>query len=189
MIFCGALLSCQADITLSLSDSGDSLLVDFSGQCGPAFTEMILAASEPGQEIFDTNEISRQLKASAFSDVKVNAKGSKISLSLKDQDCKSYLFTSGLLSLSEDKKIHVNINQQKLKAFYDSADEEIRLLLDLFLAPVFNDESMTAEEYVPMIGTIYGQEAEKEIAESHIIFNGKKTLKLADLLCGQESKW
>ena len=40
--------------------------------------------------------------------------------------------------------------------------------LDLFLAPVFNDEDMTAEEYVEMVGTVYGSEVGKEISSDEI---------------------
>ena len=45
------------------------------------------------------------------------------------------------------------------------------MILDLFLAPVFNDEDMTEAEYIEMVGAFYGSEAAKEIDQSLVKIN------------------
>ena len=66
------------------------------------------------------------------------------------------------------------------------------MILDLFLAPVFNDEEMTEAEYLEMVGAFYGEAAAKEVGESLVKINliskdgSKETLvyPLSQLFCG-----
>lgn len=189
-ILCGIFLSCGSQVSLELktgTDKSQSLEINFKGECGQAFKDLILAATGGEDFLFDTTEITNQLTASGFSDVKAAANGLSLSLSMKDKGCKSYFFTSGLLSLKADKagttSLSVNINPTSLKYFYNSADEQIKAFLDILLAPVFNDENMSPDEYIQMIGAVYGEGVMAELAESKILIN-KKSLRLADLLCG-----
>ena len=207
------LVSCDCDITLELEAAGSgaekTLNIKFSGTCGEAFTQLLAAAGGSSGSgtggasaslgaLFDGEEISNQLKASGFSNVAVKADGTKLSVSMKDVGCKSYLFTSGVLSFSDDGMMRGIINPQKLKAFYDSSDSQTQMLLDLFLAPVFNDEQMTVSDYQELIAAVYGEAAGKEIAASKVrislkpIGSGKavvQTLALSDVLCGAETNW
>ncbi len=208
LAFCTIFISCDSDISLELlpnADGSTSLSVSFSGSCGDAFKEMLLAASgasasgadgSGGLELFDSTEISTQLENAGFSSIAVSAKGVKLSISMKDAECKTYLFTSGLLEQSA-KKLKLHLSQSKLKAFYTSSDEQIQMLLDLFLAPVFNDESMSTSEYLELVGAVYGEAAQKEVTASTIHLSVKnadgtisrKNILLAEVLCGKESNW
>ena len=141
--------------------------------------------------IFNPEEISAWLLKSGFSNVKVTAKKNSIKILMQDENCSSILFSSGLLELEEKngkKKLKTHLDAENLKKFYDSSDEDLCAFLDLFLAPVFNDEDMTAEEYVEMVGTVYGSEVGKEISSSSATIFGieKNALnyRIADILTG-----
>lgn len=196
------LISCDCNISLKLLNKADgkvSLNVSFSGTCGEAFQEMLLFALANGEaksasselEAFDTTEISNQLKNAGFSSVLVTANGPKLEINMEDSDCKTFLFTSGLLEQASN-ELKINLTKAKLKAFYDSCDEELQMLLDLFLSPAFNDEAMNVAEYEEMIGYVYGLRMQEEINSSKINISitnadgksSKITISLSQLLCG-----
>ena len=66
------------------------------------------------------------------------------------------------------------------------------MILDLFLAPVFNDEEMSEEEYLEMVGAFYGEGTATEVSQSFVKINliskdgSKETLNLplTQLFCG-----
>ena len=183
------LSSCSVKINLKLQQDG-TVNITFNGGAGAAFSKMVVSASG-GEENFNAKDITDELLKSGFTNVKTEVKGvSDIKITMTDGNKKSYIFTSGFVS-AEDKKLKINISRKNLKAFYDSANEQVQMILDLFLAPVFNDEEMTQEEYLETIGTFYGASAAEEIRESKIEFvvenpSGEKsffTYKMADLLC------
>ena len=66
------------------------------------------------------------------------------------------------------------------------------MILDLFLAPVFNNEQMTESEYLEMVGAFYGESTASEIKSSTVIINliskdgSKETMRipLSQLFCG-----
>ena len=66
------------------------------------------------------------------------------------------------------------------------------MILDLFLAPVFNNEQMTESEYLEMVGAFYGESTASEIKGSTVIINliskdgSKETMRipLSQLFCG-----
>lgn len=184
-----ALSSCSAKINLNLQKDG-SVDVLFKGGAGASFTKMILAATG-GEESFNIDEIAAELSKNGFSDVTASSKGiSEVILNFKDRRKSSFLFGSGILEMKNNQLL-LNLNRQSLKAFYESADENLQMILDLFLAPVFNDEQMSKEEYLEMLGTFYGSAAAKEVQESKVEFviqnpNGEKinySYSLAQILC------
>ena len=183
------LSSCSAKINLRVQKDG-SVDVSFNGGAGAAFTKMILAATG-GEEAFNIDEIASELSKNGFSDVTAFSKGiSEVILNFKDRRKSSFLFGAGILEMKNNQLL-LNLNRQSLKAFYESADENLQMILDLFLAPVFNDEQMTQEEYLEMLGTFYGSAAAKEVQESKVEFviqnpNGEKinySYSLAQILC------
>lgn len=197
-IFSVFLNSCDADISV-LKNSDESLSVEFYGSTGKALLSVFnIDDSEPEETFFDTQEMKNELEKSGFTDVRVEVKpheisgddSVKINISMKDENHDSVLFTSGVLSeenLAEKKELKVHLSPLALKKFYDNSDESISGLLDLFLAPVFNDEEMSSEEYEELMGTVYGAEVGKEIEKSYVNLRGleNRKIKLSDLLCGQ----
>lgn len=184
---------CTADVKLELKQNGD-VDVRFQGSAGAAFTKMIQASTGTGVEIYDTKEIEKELSKSGFSKVKVTSNKADITVSMTENTAKSFLFTSGILTKTTT-DLSTQINPKTLAAFYTTADEQIAMILDLLLAPVFNDETMSEEEYLETLASFYGDGIASELKESVVKLTlvnaqGKKatqTIPLTKLLCLAES--
>lgn len=160
-------LSCQTEVTLLLNKNG-SVDVRFTGGAGKVFTQMILAATDGEDAVFDTAEISYQLGVAGFSNVSAVTKGTAdLSISMSDGKRSSYLFSSGICSV-KDSKLNINLDSEKLQKFYDSSNEMVQQVLDLLLAPVFNDEVMEENEYLEVVGSFYGASAAEELQFSDV---------------------
>lgn len=187
-----AMVSCKNEITLTAQPDG-SALVSFNGECGKYFENMIRSVSDSDSDLlFDGPEIQRNFIANGFTSVKVRVPGRASLESDFTASQSTYLFTSGLL-FCDKTNVYVNLTPEILVKFYESADEEIRSILDLMLAPVFNDEEMSEEEYLDTVGSFYGSDASDEIGSCNIKLtlvdvNGQKkeaSLPLTKLLCLQ----
>ena len=194
-------LSCTTEVTLTVK-ADDSVDIQFEGGAGAAFTKMISGAagvsgagSDAGTEsdmLIDADAVSYELAKAGFSAVKVNQKkGGAVYISMNDKKQSSYIFTSGIIK-SQKGKLTAAISRKSLEDFYTSADEQTRMTLDLFLAPVFNNEEMSEEEYLEMVSSFYGSAAAKEVGESVVKINliskdgSRQTLKypLTQVMCG-----
>lgn len=185
-------LSCTTEVTLTVK-ADDSVDIHFEGGAGAAFTKMISSAAGAGSDmLIDEDTVSYELAKAGFSAVKVNQKkGGAVFISMNDKKQKSYIFTSGIVK-SEKGKLTAAISRKSLEDFYASADEQTRMTLDLFLAPVFNDEEMSEAEYLEMVASFYGEGAAKEVGESIVKINliskdgSRQTLKypLSQIFCG-----
>lgn len=179
-LFCSFLFfSCKTELTMQLNKNG-SVDIRFVAGAGKAFTQMLLAASDGEEAVFDVTQISYELGKAGFSKVKVEPKGvSDITVTMSDLYGKSFLFTSGVCAV-ENSKLAVNMDGPKLKKFYENSDEMLQMVLDLLLAPVFNDEVMEENEYLEVIGSFYGEAAADELLHSTVNIkiiqpDGKKT--------------
>ena len=193
-------LSCTTEVTLTVK-ADDSVDIQFEGGAGAAFTKMISSAAGAGSGadaasaadlLIDADTVSYELAKAGFSAVKVNQKkGGAVNISMNDKKQSSYIFTSGIIK-SQKGKLAAAISRKSLEDFYTSADEQTRMTLDLFLAPVFNSEEMSETEYLEMVGSFYGSAAAKEVGESLVTINliskdgSKQTLKypLSQIFCG-----
>ncbi len=190
-------LSCTTEVTLTVK-ADDSVDIQFEGGAGAAFTKMISSAAgasgvASGSDLLiDADTVSYELAKAGFSAVKVNQKkGGAVNISMNDKKQSSYIFTSGIIK-SQKGKLAAAISRKSLEDFYTSADEQTRMTLDLFLAPVFNSEEMSEEEYLEMVGSFYGSAAAKEVGESLVTINliskdgSKQILKypLSQIFCG-----
>ena len=193
-------LSCTTEVTLTVK-ADDSVDIQFEGGAGAAFTKMISSAAGAGSGadaasaadlLIDADTVSYELAKAGFSAVKVNQKkGGAVNISMNDKKQSSYIFTSGIIK-SQKGKLAAAISRKSLEDFYNSADEQTRMTLDLFLAPVFNSEEMSEAEYLEMVGSFYGSAAAKEVGESLVTINliskdgSKQTLKypLSQIFCG-----
>ena len=176
LIFAAAALfvlfaSCTSEITLELKKDG-SVEVEFSGAAGNAFATLIKSAggmsetADSGSVIFDTKEIEYEMGTNGFSNIKaVSKKGTDLTVSMTDKNRKSALFTSGVVSI-ENGKLSASLSPQNLVKFYKSADSQTVMFLDMLLAPVFNDEKMSQEEYSEVLEAFYGEEIAKEMKDS-----------------------
>ncbi len=154
---------------------------------------MISSASGlAGDSLVDPDSVSFELAKAGFADVKVEEKaGAAVTISMSDKAKSSYIFSSGILK-AEKGKLKAAITRKSLEDFYNNADEQTRMTLDLFLAPVFNNENMSEEEYLEMLGSFYGEAAAKEVSQSLVKINliskdgSKETLTypLTQVFCG-----
>ena len=195
-------ISCTTEVTLTLKQD-NSVDILFEGGAGDAFSKMISSAAgmsasaasqAPAENDFliDADSVSYELAKAGFSDVKVNQKkGGAISISMCDKKQTSYIFTSGIVK-NEKGSLKAAVSKKSLVDFYEAADEQTRMILDLFLAPVFNGENMQEAEYIQMVGAFYGENAAKEVNQSVIKINliskdGKKETiiyPLSQIMCG-----
>ncbi len=194
ILFSLCFISCTTEITLAVQPD-NSVTIKFDGGAGEAFTKMISSAAGMGSEtetLIDTEAVSYELAKAGFSDVKINqGKSGSVSITMCDKKQSSYIFTSGIAKC-EKGKLSAVITRKNLEDFYNSADEQTRMILDLFLAPVFNDEEMTEEEYIEMVASFYGAGAAKEVGSSLVKINliskdGKKeslNYPLSHFFCG-----
>lgn len=168
VIFTLALTSCTSEIEIKLNQAG-KIDVRFNGVSGVAFSTLIRSASgvEDGDVVFDTKEIAYELGKNGFTDVTVLSKsGTDLTITMSDKDKKSSLYTSGVLE-TDKTAISATLSAKKLMNFYNASDDEIVTFLDMLLAPVFNDEVMSENEYIDTISAFYGKAAAKEIGESN----------------------
>lgn len=165
--------SCTTEVTIA--ENSDGIIdISFSGAAGQAFAKMISSTSDSDSQndsvIFETDQIKYELLKSGFSNVDVKSKtGSDLQISMQEKTKNTFLYKSGLFSGSN--KLKITLSPKELTEFYKLADEQIILFLDLLLAPIFNDEVMSQEEYLETIASFYGESASKEISESNIKIN------------------
>lgn len=157
--------SCSTDIQIKINKDG-STNIEFSGSSGEAISRMIKSAT--GNDfMIDPDEIKSVFEKDGFINVQTVCNGfSNLKVSLTDKNKSSYLFSSGLLFENESGGLDVNFTSKNLKDFYDSLDEQSQGILDLFIAPVFNNEVMSESEYIETFGSFYGNEYAKEIEKS-----------------------
>lgn len=163
--------SCTTEVTIKENSNG-IIDISFSGAAGQAFAKMISSSSDYQSDtvIFETDQIQFELLKSGFENVDVKSKtGSDLQISMQEKTKNTFLYKSGLFSGKENLKI--TLSPKELTEFYKLADEQIILFLDLLLAPIFNDEVMSQEEYLETIASFYGESASKEISESNIKIN------------------
>ncbi len=167
--------SCSTEVTLTLKQD-DSLEISFEGGAGQAFAKMISSAAGLGTSndtdiLIDTDAVSYELAKAGFSNVKINQKkNGSVAISMLDKKQTSYLFTSKIIKTNKG-SITAAITRKSLEDFYASSDEQTRMILDLFLAPVFNNEEMTEDEYIEMLGAFYGTAAADEVKQSFLVIN------------------
>ena len=195
--------SCTTEVTLTLQED-NSLDIHFEGGAGAAFAKMINSAagvnasaseggvSDNGNLFIDKDSVAYELAKAGFSNVKVNQKkDGTVSILMSDKKQTSYLFTSKIIKVA-DGRLTSAITRKSLEDFYTAADEQTSMILDLFLAPVFNNEEMSEEEYLEMVGAFYGEAAADEVRNSFVRINlisrdgSKENLRipLAQLMCG-----
>lgn len=169
--------SCTSEIELELNKNG-SVDVKFNGIAGNAFVALInagLGTETSDKVIFNTKDIEYEMAGNGFSNIKaVSNNGTDLSVTMTDKNGKSALFTSGVVS-ARDGKLSATLSPQSLKSFYDSADSQTVMFLDMLLSPVFNDEIMTQEEYLEVLASFYGDEIADEIKDSSFRITLKNT--------------
>ena len=163
-LFVLCLTGCTSEITLELKKDG-AVAVSFNGVAGEAFAALINSAtgSQGDSVIFDTKQIEAEMTGSGFEGVKAVTKtGRDLTITMTDKKHKSAMFSSGAVAV-KDGKLEAHLDSKTLLSFYDQADSQTIMFLDMLLCPVFNDEKMTREEYLETIEAFYGKEIADEM--------------------------
>lgn len=179
---------CDGYASVKMEENG-GVSFGFSGDIGNGFVEMMDAVGQDA--VIDEKGIYEALVQSGFSNVKVASQNRNIVISFKDENCESFLFQSGIVSVKNGMP-KVSLTPEKFCYLYDSSGEDIQMLLDLFLSPVLNDEILSEEEYIDTINVTYGEDVGEEINNSAVHFTitdkiGKKKTKKVfakSILCG-----
>lgn len=147
-----------------------SIDLAFTGETGKGLEKLIRTSQNIRAEkpIFNTKGIQADLMADGFSNVNVSTPAlTSLDIKISDTEKKSMFFTSGIVQVKNN-KLQVNISPRTLVNFYESADPELALYLDMLLSPVFNGEEMTEHEYLELVKGFYGDEVAQEIKKAEI---------------------
>lgn len=181
------LTSCTSEILLKQNKDG-TINVKFSSVAGEAFVKMVKAAAsdDDGNVLIDEKAITKELENSGFVNVEIEKKNViDINAQMDDFFGNSILINSGLINSTQD-DFSANITTDKFVDFYNKADDDLVSILDMFLAPVFNDEQMSESEYIELLASFYGNEVANEIKNSKLKItlesaSGKKSSKVVSL--------
>lgn len=167
-------VSCSSKIEMELKKDG-SIDLAFTGETGKGLEKLIRTSQNIMAEkpVFNTKGIQADLMADNFSNVKVTTPtNNSLAIKMTDTEKKSLFFTSGVVQVKNN-KLHVNISPRILVNFYEAADPELSMYLDMLLSPVFNGEEMTDHEYLELVKGFYGDDVAQEIkkAEINLVLN------------------
>lgn len=182
------MVSCTAEITLTNSSKGCDIAFNAAAEKG--FEKLIKSMGSENQAFIDTVQITEELNKAGFKSVKVSQKtAADVSVGMLAENIDNFLFKSGIVA-SENKLYKTDFSKETLQAFYNTADSSIIQVLDLLLAPVFNDEEMSVEEYLEVIASFYGDAVAEELSASKVKVVSKGasvksvTYSLPEILCG-----
>jgi hypothetical protein len=187
------LSACTATIEIH-PGTGGSTTAAYDAEFGDAFVEMMKSLSEENSgPLFDIQTITAQFHEAGIPGVNVSSRSDtslKISASLPSGS-KDPVSASGCISSTAD-SITLTISPEKLSALYTSLPETVKSYIDLFMAPVFNGDAVTAVEYTDLIASVYGKPLGDEVAAAQVNIvlygpggSGKKkkvTVPLTDIL-------
>lgn len=172
-IFTG--LGCSARASLSVAQDKSAVLT-FKTATGKTLDGTIrsITGAEQNALLFDEQAIR-----SAFSQTGLSLKEltfpstTGISLTAESADLnrvgKSKLFN--LQNSQTGGKLSVHLTPQTLNELLKALPEQTADYADLLLAPVFTGEKMSADEYVQLIGSMYGSNLQKELQNERFVFD------------------
>ena len=179
------LMSCTSEINIISTDKGVEF--SFNGVAQKGFEKLIKSLGAENQNFIDSVQITDELTKAGFSAVDVKQKNlADLSIFMTATNKNNFLFESGVVVM-ENNIYKTDFSRDKLKAFYEKADAQVIQVMDLLLAPVFNDEEMTVEEYLEVIAAFYGDSVAEELKTSKVKVISKgwaKNYSLPEILCG-----
>jgi hypothetical protein len=187
------LSACTASVEIHAAADGKTA-VKYDAEFGTAFVEMMRSLSDTGSgPLFDASSITEQFRKAGIPDVKA-ASGSDSSLTISallQADSKDFISASGCVSYTSG-SMTLTVSPEKLSALYTSLPETVKSYIDLFMAPVFSGDVMTAAEYTDLISSVYGKPLGDEVAAAQVTIvlygpdgSGRKktvTVPLTDIL-------
>lgn len=197
-IFFLFLLSCNDEIIItytdkSLNTSSAEILVNATAPKSLEDTLVNVLGLEENVVLFTQDDVINSMNSTGFEILDLKTIGKMgLSIKLKTKD-----LLQNFSEVSEAVKFDKNgaeilLNDKIINKFISILPQEASEYLDLLMAPIFVGESMTPEEYIELLSTVYGPTLSDEISKSQVQLTlisptGKKqyfTEKLVDILCG-----
>lgn len=188
-----SLLFCSCDSSLTVTISAGHPSFSYNANLGSEFiktvsTIMSLENSSEIQSFFEPAELEKAFIQAGFSKVSARMDDkNKISVDFSPSNENSDPFSvSGILKYDSHKKPYLEFSAEKFIAFYELMPFEFQSYIDMLIAPSFTGESITDEEYLDLLASVYGQNLCDEIKNATIDFifidadaaNGKKKSKM-----------
>lgn len=153
--------ACKSDVTLRLTGT-DSLNIRFTGEIG-AGIEKFLASAGTDLSMLDASELKQSFEYNGFKDVTVRkSESNQIYVNMNLPAENSDIAGKNLIQFSTE-TMKVSLTPETMKEFYDAADDNLTAFLDLFMAPVFNDDAITEQEYIELLASVFGEDFAREI--------------------------
>lgn len=197
-IFFLFLLSCNDEIIItytdkSLNTSSAEILVNATAPKSLEDTLVNVLGLEENVVLFTQDDVINSMNSTGFEILNLKTIGKMgLSIKLKTKD-----LLQNFSEVSEAVKFDKNgaeilLNDKIINKFISILPQEASEYLVLLMAPIFVGESMTPEEYIELLSTVYGPTLSDEISKSQVQLTlisptGKKqyfTEKLVDILCG-----
>jgi hypothetical protein len=167
LIFAG----CTASVEVH-AGSNKKTTVQYSASFGSAFIHTMQSLSDnPAAPLFDADTIAAQLRGSGIQNAEVKTpSGTSLAVSASiPPDSKNAVLSSGLVTYDNNShKMTLTLSPAALSALYTSLPETMQSYIDLFMAPAFSGESMTAKDYIELVASVYGRPLADEVAAAQV---------------------
>lgn len=167
LVFAG----CTASVEVH-AGSDKSTAVQYSASFGSAFIHTMQSLSDnPSAPLFDADTIASQLRGSGMQNARVKTPtGTSLAVSASiPSDSKNAVSSSGLVTYDNNSnKMTLTLSPSALTALYTSLPETMQSYIDLFMAPAFSGESMTADDYIELVASVYGRPLADEVAAAQV---------------------
>ena len=167
LIFAG----CTASVEVH-AGSDKSTAVQYTASFGSAFINTMRSFSDdPAAPLFDADTIAAQLRGSGIQNAEVKTpSGTALAVSASiPSGSKNTISSAGLVTYDNNSnKMTLTLSPSDLTALYASLPETIQSYIDLFMAPVFSGESMTANDYIELVASVYGRPLADEVAAAQV---------------------
>jgi hypothetical protein len=195
LVFAG----CTAAVEVH-AGSDKNTTVQYSASFGSAFIHTMRSFSDdPSAPLFDADTIAAQLRSSGIQDAEVKTpSGTALAVSASiPAGSKNTVSAAGLVTYNDSSnEMTLTLSPSALAALYTSLPETIQSYIDLFMAPVFSGDSMTAKDYIELVASVYGRPLADEVAAAQVSISlyppagtgAKKSISvsLTDILTAQD---
>lgn len=195
-VFLSAVFFCSCDCNLSVVEKKGGYKVSYSAVLGAGLLDTVGALSDDGSNdgsevIFSPEEIQNVFKDSGLANVKAESvKAESLAIEAETAaNAADFISKSGIIK-ADKKSFSLVFTKKNLLALYNGMPGMMKSYIDMFMAPAFSDEEMSDDEYIDLVGSVYGEVVAEEIKNSKINLtltklDGKKqkySVRLLDLI-------
>lgn len=172
-VFSILLTSCGCDIILKPAADGAEFTILLSFE--KAFTDTFSALFPPDNEnqlLFDEAQIKQTLETTGFEKVSVkNTSQNSLHISGKiNKNGENPAVGSGIVEFADSGNIRLSFSAETLQKLYELLPFELKSYIDMLMAPSFTGEEISDEEYLDLVGTVYGEKVADELKDASVRF-------------------